>query len=228
MVSQEIDPSGVSPAELRTVEAGPPWWRRIGFWRAVAGMALAISLATVIVLVEFSALLRHRTLHYLGRVASLNETVKQLKRRVSSAELRNTRAKERDSGDEVLRRVVAASDLRTVKLADSESARKVDGANGPSGTLAISQGQEAAVLQVAGLTPSPAGNVYRVWWQEKRHADTLAAEFIPNPDGKATVPIQVPPRSASSIVITSEPGTEGTKPSGPVVLKGKIAVPPSR
>lgn len=203
------------------------WWRRVGFWRAVAGMAVTLALAAVIVLGEFTELLTHRTVHYAHRVAALNAAVQQLKRRVTSAERRNTNAIERDSADEVLKRVVAASDLRTIKLAGSPAA-KPSGKNeaagqSVSGTLAISSHQVAAVLQVVGLETGSAGTIYRVWWQEKRRPETLAAEFKPAADGKATVPMQVPPRSASMVLITCEAGTDGARPSGPVVLKGRIS-----
>ncbi len=227
MVAEQAQPElhpQASQLEERS-DSDPRWWRRVGFWRAVAGMAVALALATSIVLVEFSELLTHRTVHYAHRVAALNAAVQDLKRRVISVERRNANVIERDSADEVLKRVVAASDLRTIKLAGPPAAKppgKNDGtAQSASGTLAISSHQAAAVLQVVGLETGAQGTIYRVWWQEKR--PTLATEFRPAADGKATVPMQLPPRSASMVLITCEAGTNGATPSGPVVLKGRIS-----
>jgi hypothetical protein len=216
--------SGASDSQaLPGANGRPKWYVRIGFWRAVAGMAVAIALAALIVLAEFSQLLTHRTSHYARRMAALNQTIQQLRRRISSAERRSAAVAERNSAAELLRRVVSASDLRTVKLVDPTGARKGDKAmDGASGTLAISNSQGAAVLEVTGVSPVAKGGVYRVWWQEKHRPDTLAAEFVPDQEGKATVPMQPPPRTASMVMITCEPGTDGTKPTRLAVLKGRI------
>src|SRR5579885_131050 len=207
------------PHDLRDSEGRPKWYRRIGFWRAVAGMAFAAALAAVIVLAEFSRLLTHRTIHYSRRIAEMNETVRQLRRRVSSAERRNVAEVERASADDILKRVVSASDLHTIKLIDAGARRDKQPA---SGTLALSQSQHAAVLQVAGIEAALGGKVYRVWWQEKRGPETLAAQFIPDSDGKATVPLGMPPRTTASVVITCEVGPDGTQRSGAPILKGRI------
>lgn len=159
----------------------------------------------------------------------MNETVRQLKRRITNAERRNVSAAERASADEMLKRVVAAPDLRTVKLVTAVAGKKSDpSAQAPSGTLAISNTQKMAVLQISGIEPAAPNQVYRVWWQPKRGPEALAAEFIPDNTGKATVPIQPPPGNASIVMITCETGTDAARPSGAVVLKGKIAPEQSR
>src|SRR5581483_5882189 len=206
MVSEQAGQPSESH-DSRGGEGRPKWYRRIGFWRAVAGMAFAAALAAIIILAEFSRLLTHRTIHYSHRIAQMNETVRQLRRRVSSAERRNVAEVERASADDILKRVVSASDLRTIKLIDAGAAPRRE-KQPPSGTLALSQSQHAAVLQVAGIEAALGGKVYRVWWQEKRGPETLAAQFIPDSDGKATVPMGLPPRSTASVVITCEVGTD--------------------
>lgn len=231
-VTEQADLTMPDSAPLETPSRGekpPKWWRRIAFWRAVAGMAAAAALAALIVLAEFSQLMIHRTHYFVDRLRAANETVRQLKRRVSSAEKRNATATENASTDELLKRVVSAPDLRTIKLTDASARSKSDGSAPPaSGTLAVSDSQKLAVLQVAGIPSAAEGTVYRVWWEEKRGSETLAVEFMTDKAGKATVPMQPPPRNASTVVITSETGTGAAKPSGPVVLKGKITAEQSR
>jgi hypothetical protein len=226
-VSEQTDPSPLpeTPASSRIA----PWWRRPLFWRAVAGMGLAVALAALIVLAEFSRVLSYRTTKYLRHLHAMNQTVQQLKRRIVSVERRNATVAERASADEALKRIVAAPDLRTIKLTGADRAKEA-GAKGqlPSGTLAMSAAQRAAILQVAGIRAGAKGTVYRVWWEEKRKLETLAAEFIPDSEGKATVPMPLPPQDASTVIVTREVGTDAPKPSGATVLKGRIAPEPSR
>ena len=226
-MSEQTDPSPLpeTPASLRIA----PWWRRPLFWRAVAGMGLAVALAALIVLAEFSRVLSHRTTNYLRHLHAMNQTVAQLKRRIVSAERRSATVAERASADEALKRIVAAPDLRTIKLTGADRAKDASARlQIPSGTLAMSAAQRAAILQVAGIRAGAKGIVYRVWWEEKRKPETLAAEFIPDSDGKATVPMPLPPQDASTVIVTREVGTDAPKPSGATVLKGRIAPEPSR
>jgi hypothetical protein len=186
-------------------------------------MGLAVALASLIVLAEFSRVLSHRTTNYLHHLHAMNQTVQQLKRRIVSVERRSATVAERASADEALKRIVAAPDLRTIKLTGPDRAKESRArVQGPSGTLAISAVQRAAVLQVAGISTVSKGTVYRVWWEEKRKPETLAAEFIPDSDGKATVPMPLPPQGASTVTVTREIGTEAPEPSGATVLKGRI------
>lgn len=226
-MSEQIDLS--PPPETPVTVRSAPWWRRPLFWRAVAGMGLALALAALIVLLEFSRVLSHRTTNYLRHLHAMNQTVAQLKRRIVSAERRSASVAELVSADEALKRIVAAPDLRTIKLTGADRAKE-GGARLqiPSGTLAISDAQRAAILQVVGIRVGAKGTVYRVWWEEKRKQEILAAEFIPDSDGKATVPMPIPPREAATVMVTREVGTDAPKPSGATILKGRITPEPSR
>ena len=221
----DLSPLAQTPVGPRTV----PWWRRPLFWRAVAGMGLAVALAALIVLAEFSRVLSYRTTNYLRHLRAMNQTVQQLKRRMVSVERRSATVAERASADESLKRIVAAPDLRTIKLTGADRAKEANArVQLPSGTLAMSAAQRAAILQVAGMNAAPKGTVYRVWWEEKRKPEILAAEFIPDSDGKATVPMPLPPQEALTVTVTREAGTDAPEPSGATVLKGRIAPEPSR
>jgi hypothetical protein len=221
IVSEQTDLS--HPPETPDSPRIAPWWRRPLFWRAVAGMGLAVALAALIVLAEFSRVMSHRTTNYLRHLHAMNQTVQQLKRRILSAERRSATVAERASADEALKRIVAAPDLRTIKLTGPDRAKPAGSrVQGPSGTLAMSVAQRAAILQVAGIGATAKGTVYRVWWEEKRKPETLAAEFIPDSDGKATVPMALPPQEALTVTVTREIGTHAPKPSGATVLKGRI------
>jgi hypothetical protein len=217
--------------EIATPKNRNPWWRRIAFWRAIAGMGLAAAIAASIVLVELSSTLAARTNRYLHRLAAMNQTVMQLKHHLIAIEHRNAAVAQRASTDDILKRIIAAPDVRMIKLGGiglETNAVAVTSTPSPSGTLVSSDAIGSAMLQVAGFAAPGKDKLYRVWWEEKRKSDALAAEFTPDPDGKATVPIPIPPRDASTVTVTVESSPETQHPSGPAVLKGRIMASPSR
>ena len=207
------------------------WWRRIAFWRAIAGMGLAAAMAAFIVLVELSNTLAARTNRYLHHVAVMNQTLSQLKHHLISIERRNAAAAQRESTDDLLKRIIAAPDARMVRLGGIGLETNAVAATSfppPSGALVASDTIGSAILQVAGF-PAPGKNkLYRLWWQQKRKPDALAAEFTPDSDGKATVRIPIPPQDTSTITLTLEPTPETQHPTGPTILKGRLTPPPSR
>jgi anti-sigma-K factor RskA len=220
-------PSGAALAAPRNPN---PWWRRIRFWRAIAGMGLAAAIAAFIVLVELSNTLAARTNRYLHHVAVMNQTLSQLKHHLISIEHRNAAAAQRESTDDILKRIIAAPDARMVRLGGIGPESNVVAATSfppPSGALVASDTIGSAILQVAGF-PAPGKNkLYRLWWQQKRKPDVLAAEFTPASDGKATVRIPIPPKDTSTITLTLEPTPETQHPTGPAILKGHLTPPPS-
>ena len=201
------------------------WWRRIAFWRAIAGMGLAVAIATSIVLVELSNTLAARTNRYLHKVATMNQTVAQLKRRIMSIEHRDAVAEQRESTNDILKRIIAAPDARMIKLSGTgpeTNAVATSASPSPSGALLASDRIGSAILQVAGFTAPPTDKLYRVWWQQKHSANLLAAEFTPDSDGKATVRIPIPSKDATTITVTLESSPETQHATGPVILKGRI------
>ena len=226
MASGEIAQSSPITAPVAAAPTNPaPWWRRIAFWRAIAGMGLAVAIATSIVLVELSSTLAARTNRYLHKVATMNQTVAQLKHHILSIEHRDAAASQREATNDILKRIIAAPDARMIKLGGTgpeTNAVATSESPSPSGALLASEKIGSAILQVAGFTAPAKAHLYRVWWQQKHNPDSLAAEFTPDPDGKATVPIPLPPKDATTITVTLEPSPETQHPTGPVILKGRI------
>src|SRR5262249_61487912 len=125
-------------------------------------MGLAVALAALIVLAEFSRVLSHRTTNYLRHLHAMNQTVQQLRRRIVSVERRSVTAAERASADETLKRIVAAPDLRTIKLTSAERVKEAGArVQLPSGTLAMSAVQRAAGLQIPGTRVAATGPTHR-------------------------------------------------------------------
>ena len=191
-------------------------------------MGLALAVGALIVSAEFSATLAHRTSYLNRRIASLNNAVHQLRRRLSFAERKSQTAEQNAQADDLLKRVLAAHDLRTIKLAAPGSPRAAGQPDTPrpaAATLASSATEGASVLQVGGLDAEPEHHVYAVWWVGKRGHQALAGLFHVAADGKATVPLAPAPSSIASVLVTIEPesGDPPAAPNGPPVLSSIVS-----
>lgn len=196
-------------------------------WRAIAGMAAALAVGALIVSAEFSATLVHRTSHLNHRIATLNRSVHQLKRRLTFEEKKKLSAEQTAKADEILKRVLAAHDVQTIKLTKPHDrhlrpvAPQADGVVAAA-MLATSASADAAVLQVGGLPALQEHRSYAIWWVSRRGHRTFAGEFEVDRDGKATVPLATAPRSLAGVEVTSEPDSERIleEPSGAIALRG--------
>ncbi|MGC1677803.1 MAG: anti-sigma factor [Candidatus Binataceae bacterium] len=224
MAGKETIESAARP-DARPMMRRRRWWRRLGLWRAIAGMAVALAVGALIVSAEFSAVLVHRTSYLNRRIASLNSSVHHLRLRVSSAEQKSRTAEEKTKADELLKRVLAAHDLQTIKLTAAVAARLAPNhLNAPipaAATLASSESEGASILQVGGLGVEPQNHQYAIWWVGKHGHWALAGQFHVEADGKATVPLKAAPKSMASILVTVEQETSDPQaaPMGPAVLR---------
>jgi len=224
-------PVASSATLAATPKSRKRWWRRIAFWRAIAGMGLAAAIAVSIVLIELSNTLAARTNRYLHRLQVMNLTVAQMKHHLISIEHRSATDAQRAATDDILKRIIAAPDARIVKLSGigpETNTVAVTSTPSPSGALVSSEAVGSAILQVASFAAPGKDKLYRVWWQQKHNSNALAAEFTPDSDRKATVPIPIPPKDATTISVTLESSPETQHPTGPVILKGRISLVSSR
>jgi hypothetical protein len=210
----------------------PPRHLRVGLWQALAGMSLAIAIASLIVTSDLTRALTHETNYVNRRVAAFNALVRNLRNQNATAQKKLGSEREHASVGEVFEKILFAPDLRTIKLtAPNEKEDKVkagaqsDGANVASGRLAMSESAGGAMLEASGLKPSENFKVYRIWWMPKRGAPVWAADFLVGDDGLATVPVDLPPArlKGPSISVTFEDETYADAPTGTVALKGDAA-----
>lgn len=205
----------------------PARWRRLGLWRAIAGMAVALAAAALIVSAEFSAALVHRTSYMNHRISQLTGSVHLLRRRLSSEEKKSVTAQQAASADDLLKRVLAAHDLKTIKLSmpAHQVAGFADAARPASATVASSASEGASILQVSGLRAAPAGAIYGIWWVDRKGRRSPAGSFSTGADGKATVPLDSAPKGTSSVLITLEKNAplHPVSPTGVQVMRGVTA-----
>jgi hypothetical protein len=218
-------------AELPPVER-PPLLQRVKLWQAIAGMSVAIAIASFIVTLELSAALERRTNYVNRRVAALNAIVRTLRHQTAIEQRKLGSERERVSVGEVFEKILFAPDLRTIKLAlpaEKDRAREKmivqsAGAELPAGRLAMSESADAAMLEATGLKPTGTFDVYRIWWMPRHGAPIWAADFLVGDDGSAMVPVDLPPgrEKGMSLAITLENESYSDEPNGPIALRGEL------
>lgn len=220
-MAESVSKAQAVPINTAAVERVPVL-RRAGLWRAIAGMAIALALASAFVTIEFAVALSHRT-HLLNRrIDRLSADLRQLRHVQSTTWNKLGVARVEASEGELFGKILFAPDLKLTKLAGS--AQK----SGATGILAVSPTTEAAMLGVSGLKPLDEGLVYRIWFFPRRGVARWVDDFVVNDDGKATVAVDFPQAKSAqgTIVVTLESQDYAEEPSGEVQLKSVPQVEP--
>lgn len=229
----ESSPDGSKGGDLPAGER-PPRMLRVRLWQALAGMSVAIAIASLIVMSELAGSLARRTNYVNRRVAALNATVRTLRHQSAVEQRKLGSAREQATVGEAVEKILFAPDLRIIKLAapiekDREkgksSASQLAIIGPPAGKLAMSEAAGAAMLEASGLQPTGTFQVYRIWWIPKRGAPIWAADFLVGDDGLATATVDLPTgrEKEMSVGITLEDESYSEAPNGPFALKGEAA-----
>jgi hypothetical protein len=214
----------------------PPRVFRVRLWQAIAGMSVAIAIASLIVMSELAGALARRTNYVNRRVAALNLTVRGLRHETAVEQRKLGSVREQASVGEVFEKILFATDLRTIKLASpiekdrarEKSTVQPNGNDLPTGKLAMSESADSAILEVNGLKSTRTFEVYRIWWNPKRGVPIWAADFLVGDDGLAMVPVDLPPgrEKGMSLSVTLENESYSDAPNGTIVLKGELSPSP--
>ncbi len=214
----DTEPSGRTVADKRP-SAANPWYRRVSFWRSVAGMAVAIALGCAVVALETSSELLSRSTRFHRRLELLGSRISRLRTEVADAkrELSSMRAEQLARAN--VNRVLAAPDVMLLRFTPGA------GINA-RGLIAISSQANDAVLEVAGLQAA-AGHTCVMWWLLAQGPPAKAAEFNPAADERLSLAIRMPPRGTmiAGAIITLEAGGPPDKPDGRVMLRGMLPKP---
>ena len=144
-------PSAASVERVPAAASVPPWYRRVAFWRAVAGMAFAIAIACAVVAAEFSSALIARTRHFHNRLRQLSSNITAMRGKIASADREIAGMRTAVEVDDGLRRIIAEPDSRLIRL---EAPGR---ATGPNGVIAFSPGLRRAAIEIGGLPVLPSG-----------------------------------------------------------------------
>jgi Anti-sigma-K factor rskA len=228
MEESEREPSEQETfGEPPAVERGPRILR-VRLWQAVAGMSVALVIAALLVVKDLAESLARRTNYVNRRVAALNASVRTLRRQTAAEQKKLGSERERATVGETFEKILFAPDLRFIRLGapiEKEKGKEkliVQPALGglPYGTLAMSESNQAAMLEAAGLKPTGTFQVYRIWWMPKRGVPVWAADFLVGDDGSATTAVDLPTgrEKEMSLEITLEDESYSEEPNGPVAL----------
>jgi len=115
-----------------------------------------------------------------------------------------------------LERVLSAPDLRLTRLGPLAPAP------GATAIIAFSADNKSAVLQAAGLPPTPSNKTYEVWWITKEHGPVPAGLFQAKEGQPVIAPVSMPPAGEHVLLgaVTLEPAGGVSKPTGEMYLKG--------
>jgi hypothetical protein len=229
----EAEATQIQPS--RTAETASHKRDPAALWRAVAGMALSVALACLIVMLEFTGQAAHRAARMHRRADSLLSRVYRLDAERVADRVRIAAARHELAAAEALRVLLRAPDVSMLLLsppaADGHSAAP---AQRPVAMLALGPEEHRAVLMVTGLKP-PADTTFVLWWSVSHGAPIRAAEFRTAADGSALVMVALPSVPAvASAMVTAERAASADRtkaagapvqngPSGPVQLRGTLA-----
>jgi hypothetical protein len=217
-------PSAESAEPGPTAVSVPRWYRRVSFWRAVAGMALAIAIACAVVAAEFSSTLIARTRHYHNRLRQLSSNISAMRGKIASADREIAGMRTAAEVNDSLRRIIAEPDSRLIRL---EAPRH---ATAPKGVIAFSPGLRRAAIEIGGLPVVPGGRAYTLWWMCGKRGPLKAARMSLGATEKAALAIALPAvgDTIEGAIITTDSQASITTPSGDLVLKGIVVHSPSR
>ncbi|MBF6560850.1 MAG: anti-sigma factor [Candidatus Binataceae bacterium] len=215
----------------------PPWYRRVAFWRAVAGMAVAIALGCAAVAAEFSTELRTRTHRDHTRIRQLSANLIRMRDEVAATDRQLAVMRGAAAVHDRLGQLLAASDARLIRLAAPGHAMTAGG-----GVIALSGRLKGAAIELSGLPTPPADRVYQLWWTTDGRGALRAEPLYPDPTGQAATVLELPAPdetiagAAVTLEAASAPSTPGgasasagsvVRPSGAIELSGvAIAVRP--
>ncbi|MGD0289430.1 MAG: hypothetical protein ABSC63_07235 [Candidatus Binataceae bacterium] len=216
-------PSAESAEPAPAAVSAPPWYRRVAFWRAIAGMTFALAIACAIVAAEFSSALIERSRHYHRRLRQLSSNIAAMRGKIADADREIAGMRTAAEVDDGLRRIIAAPDSRLIRL------EAIGRASAPNGVIAFSPGLRRAAIEIGGLPVVSGGSAYTIWWECGKRGPLKAARIGLGATDKAALVIAMP--SASEIIegaiVTTDSQAASAKPSGDIVLKGAVVHTPS-
>lgn len=240
MTQQQIQETPIEAAAQLEPPSAPqtPARKRdpAALWRAVAGMAISVALACLIVTLEFTGQAAHRADRMHRRAETLLSKVYRLEVEVVAERVRIAAARRELAAAEALRALLRAPDVSMLLLAPppARAHGAAVAAQGPVATLALGPSEHRAVLIVTGLKPSANDTVFVLWWSALHGAPIRAAEFRTAADGSGLMTVALPAGfSVTAAMVTVERAAGATaakagatraqpKPLGPVQLRGVL------
>jgi len=215
-MQQEVKeaPIDAAAAQLKRggdAEGAPHWRDSAALWRALAGMAISLALACLIVMLEFTGQAAYRADRMHRHAEALRSRVARLESEIAAERARIATAHRELAAAEELRAILRAPDAGMLALAPPFvlGAPGAGASRRPQATLALAPREHRAVLIVAGLKPAADDTLFALWWSAARGAPVRAAEFRTAADGSALVTAALPAGlEVTAAIVTAEHGAE--------------------
>ncbi|MGH7915335.1 MAG: hypothetical protein ACREPW_11920 [Candidatus Binataceae bacterium] len=233
-----IDAETAQPQRSQAAEAAHQKRKAAALWRAVAGMAISLALACLIVMLEFTSHAAYRADRMHRHAAALRSKVSRLESEVATARARIVTARRELAGPAALRALLRAPDAGMLMLSPPASpvaagVHNAAPAQRPKATLALGPSEHRAVLMVTGLKPTADDMLFVLWLNASHGTPVRAADFRTAADGSALVTLALPPGlEVTAAMVTTEraakdasnvtPGLPRSAPPGPVQLRGSL------
>jgi hypothetical protein len=209
------EPAGMQSANLASSE---PWYRRVSFWRSLAGMALAVAFGCAAVALETASELSSRSAFFYHRLQFLRARIAHLQAQTADADRYVAALPAERAGHADVNQVLSAGDATVIPLELSRSRDR-------RGMAVISRKVGDAIVEIAGLPPESGEATYVMWWLPLGSQPIRAADLTPDPDGRVSLTVPISPRMANigGVIVTLEPRKAVGGPNGPTILNGKLS-----
>jgi anti-sigma-K factor RskA len=223
--SREATPPDLKPALMQQVRSVPRRGRviRLPRWTlvplAAAAMAiLALSLVREVRIRSDLAQQQQRIASLTSELATAQDAMQRLTTQLAQKEndltsLRATLAAAQES-----LAILQAPGLQLVQLKETETAPPAEG------HVLLSTQTRQAIFYAFALPEIPADKAYELWWITEKEGPVNAGVFRPNPKGLGRIETSVPTEAGAiqAAAVTIEPAGGMPKPTGPMVLIGKL------
>jgi hypothetical protein len=219
-MQQEVKEAPIDAAAAQLKRAGdaegaPHRRDSAALWRALAGMAISLALACIIVMLELTGQAAHRADRMHRHAEALRSRVARLESEIAAERARIATAHRELAAAEELRAILRAPDAAMLPLAPGARAAGARGlpaaraSRRPQATLALAPRERRAVLIVAGLKSAANDTLFVLWWSAEHGAPVRAAEFRTAADGSALVAAALPDGlEVTAAMVTAEHGAE--------------------
>jgi anti-sigma-K factor RskA len=147
----------------------------------------------------------------------LRRDVRELEREIATLESARVNLQRDISAREGMIAGLTGPSVRVVDLA-------AGGARPPSGRMFWDQATDTWTFFAHNLPPNEPGRTYQLWLITPGERTLPAGLFVPDPAGRASVQatFALPPDSLAAVAVSEEPAGGVPKPTGEIVLLGKV------
>ena len=142
---------------------------RVRLWQAVAGMSVAVAIASLLVVKDLAESLARRTNYVNRRVAALNASVRTLRRQTAAEQKKLGSERERATVGEMFEKILFAPDLRFIRLG-----APIEKEKGKEKSIVQTPDRRSALRNACDERVESSGDARGEWPEANRHLPGLS------------------------------------------------------